>query len=293
MENQNDQALAVATKGLVEFGSIKEMQDFATELVKTGLTPIKNAGGVVAAILYGKELGLPPMVSVNHIHPIGGRATLGVHLINSLLQKEGIVIETIRDYEPCVDFVMKGDDDKAVLVDKTTGAIVERIEGKAPANSTPVFLRQGFVDEEPKNHEVKGKRITNYRTVLRFTRLLKRPDGTFVETTQTSNFSYGDAVAAELTSNPVWMKYPRTQCWNRALALGGRMIADDVLLGAMETSEYADVHKIKYDVREGKVVFEEAEAVDVTPVTNQTSEEVVKEESSSTEVNNQNSSQNN
>lgn len=251
--------VAVTAKSLIAFENLEAMKVFGDQIVSSGLTPLKKGSQVVAAILYGQELGITPMVSVNNIYPIGGKATLGVHLINAILTKAGVVQEVIRDYEPCVDFVLKGDDEKAVCINKETGAEMPRgADGKAPQGSMPVFLRQGFADEVPKSHEVKGKRIVNYKTVVKFTRMLKQPDNTFRETVVTASFSLGEATQAELLTNPAWVKYPKLMTMNRAISIGSKLIGDDLLLGFPETTEYADVHKIKYTVEDGKAVILES-----------------------------------
>lgn len=290
-----EQKVAVTAKSMIAFANLQDMKTFGDEIVRTGLTPLKTGGAVVAAILFGQELGLTPMVSVNNIYPIGGKATLGVHLINSLLTKAGITMEIIRDYDPCVDFVMKAEDGKAVCLDKDTGAEMKRGEdGKSPKGSVPVFLRQGFADEPAKDHEVKGKRVTNFKTVLKFTRLVRRLDGGFVETSVVSSFSFQEANVAGLLSNPAWQKYPKTMTMNRAISIGGRLIADDILMGFPETTEYADVHKMNYTVEDGKFTILDNSKKDETLNTSELepATEISEEnaDTSTNNVNNQNTS---
>ncbi len=236
----------VTTIGDLQFKSFVEMKAWGDEVVKSGMTPLKTGGAVIAAVMMGKELGLEAMVSVNNIIPINGKATLGIHLINSLLLRAGIVTEVLRDYEPCVAFAMKGDDGKPYLD-----------EGK------PIILRYGFADEEPKSHEVKAKKIVDYKTTIKMTRSLRQEDGTFKTMSVTESFSYNDALQADLMKKDNWAKYTRKMVSQRLTAFVGRAIADDILLGMYETSEMADASHVPYHMsEEGKITIIETNATE-------------------------------
>lgn len=244
--SKNTKELAATNDTLTAFRSLDEIQTFGDRIAKSGLTPLKEGKDIVAAILFGRELGLQPMVSVNNIYPINGKGTLSVHIINALLQKNGVVVEKIRDYEPCMPFALKGENGKAALFN-INGAEVERnSDGSIPLGASPLVLREGFADERPKDHEVRGTKIVNYKTVLRFTRNLKQPDGSYREQIIESSYSTIEAAQAGLSSKDNWMKYPRQMVLNRALAFGGRLIGSDILLGMLETSEMADANNLPY-----------------------------------------------
>lgn len=245
---------AVATLGGFQFKSFNELKSWGAEIVKSGLTPLKTGEAVVAAVMMGKELGLEPMISVNNIIPINGKATLGIHLINSLLLKAGIVTEIVRNYEPCVGFAMKGDDGKAML-----------------DGGKPVILRIGFADEEAKDHEVKGKNIVDYKTIVKMTRILKQEDGKFAPMSVTASFSYQESLTADLAKKDNWSKYPKQMCLQRATAFAGRLIGADILLGMYETSELCDAHNIPY------VVQEEGKVTIIEPVKESKSDDTVQE----------------
>lgn len=231
---------AVTKLGGLEFKSFSEMKAWGDEIVKSGLTPLKSGGAVVAAVMMGKELGLEPMISVNNIIPINGKATLGIHLINALLLQAGVVTEVIRDYEPCVAFAMKGDDGKSYKGEK--------------GDQAPTVLRVGFADEEARTHEVKGKGIVDYTTVVKMTRSIKQADGTYKAMSVTSSFSYNDSVKAGLHEKDNWAKYMKQMCLHRATAFAGRLIAADITLGMYEVSEMLDAQQIPYVIdSEGKV----------------------------------------
>lgn len=260
-QEQNQEKGAATNQGtslekVTNFANLADLEAFGNKIAESGLTPLKKGKEVVAAILYGKELGMEPMISVNNIFPINGKATLGIHLINALLLKAGIVTEIIRNYEPCVNFVLKGEDGKAILNDENGREIKRNPDGTLPQGTkgTPVIIREGFADEAAKDYEVKGVKITNFRTVVKMTRKVKQPDNSWKDMSVQASFSIQEAVNAGLVKDKsAWDNYPRQQTLNRALAFCGRLIGADVTLGLYETSEMADVHNIPYVIQGDKV----------------------------------------
>lgn len=233
--------------GAITFNNLDELRKFGEEIIKSGLVPQKNGGEAIATILYGQELGLDAMVSLNNIVSINGRCTLGIHLISALLQKAGVVVELVKDYEPCAAFVLKGEDGNPKLSN--------------PADSKSVtLLRVDYFDAELKDYECRSKSVVDYKTTVKMTRNLKQPDGKYEKSTITRSFSRNDAIIAGLIDEnkplSAWNKYSKVQCYNRAVAICGRAIAADILLGTYETSEVADVAGISYTVEENHVILE-------------------------------------
>lgn len=273
---KTNKELATKEESLIDYSNTDSILAFATKIGENGLTKLAPKDAMVA-ILFGKELGMSPMISLTNIYPIQGRGTLSVHMINALLQRAGVVVEVLRDYEPCVYFGFKGEDGKILIQESTNdkGEIVK----------TPVILREGFADEAAGDHEVKANRIINYKTVLRLTRRLKQPDGTWKDMSVIASYSYNEALAAGLANNPKkepWLKYPKQMTLNRALSFGGRLIASDTLLGMYETSELADVHNINYNLEDGKVTIinpEKSTNTSSTPITSTVEEASVVEDS--------------
>jgi hypothetical protein len=257
METQEKEAVAIS-----KINDFQGLLTFGNNIIKSGLTPLKKGEDVVAAILLGRELGLGEMVSVNNIYSVNGKAAASIHVINALLQKAGVVVEVLHDYEPCVRTVMKGDDGNPVKDEK----------------GNTVILREIFASEIPLENEIKGKIISNYKTVVKFTRQLKQPDGKYKDTSVISSFSYQDSVIAGLNTKDNWKNYPKVMTLNRALAFGGRLIGADILLGLYEVSELADAHNIDYKLEpNGKTTIIIPEE---KPIINTTSIEEVKEVSS-------------
>lgn len=279
---ETNKELATTTDALLNFKSFEDIQAWGEKIAKSKLTPLKEGKDVVVAVLFGRELGMPPMVSVNNIYPINGKGTLSVHMINALLQKHGVVIENIRQYEPCIYFALKGDDGKAAIFDNAGNVVKRDDKGNIPEGCKPMILREGFADEDPRPHEVRGTKIVNYKTIVRLTRKLKQPDGSFKEMTVDSSYSINEAQSADLyPKKDNWKNFPKQMCHARALAFGGRMIAADLTLGMYETSELADVNNIKYNMKDdGHVEILNTEVSKTVNTDSIQTVEEVKEESS-------------
>ncbi len=249
-EVSKPQERGVANFGGLQFNTLADMKAWGSEIVRQGFTPLKTGEAVVAAIMMGKELGLEPMVSVNNIYPINGKATLGIHIITSLLLKAGVVTVITKDYEACVPFVMKGDDDKPYMTE---------VEVDGVKKQKPILLRIGFADEDARPHEVKSKSVIDWRTSVKMTRQIKRPDGSYTEITVEQSYGIADAQTADLTKKDNWKNHPKQMVRTRAITLAARLIASDILNGVYETSEMLDVANIPYVVtEEGKVTIIES-----------------------------------
>lgn len=98
------------------------------------------------------------------------------------------------------------------------------------------------------------KAVIDYRTTILFNRLVKRENGSFKEMEVSISYSLSEARAAGLLAKDNWKNHPKTMTRNRALAIGGRMIAGDILLGCYETSELLDSNNVKHNVSEDGTV---------------------------------------
>lgn len=65
------------------------MKQQAGELIKSGFLPqgIKTSEQAVAIILKGRELGIPPMQALSHIHVINGKPTMSAELMLAQILK--------------------------------------------------------------------------------------------------------------------------------------------------------------------------------------------------------------
>lgn len=100
---------------------------------------------------------------------------------------------------------------------------------------------------QPTGREVR----VDMRTTIRFYR---KWQGIMLE--EDASFSWRDAEKMELSTKDNWRKQASVMCWSRCFAKGARRVAPDALLGAMETSEWADVSNKPYTVDgEGEVTL--------------------------------------
>ena len=69
-------------------------------------------------------------------------------------------------------------------------------------------------------------------------------------TTATSHFSYSEAQTAELITKDNYKKFARIMVSHRAFVLGARDIADDLLMGVMETNELKIIENVDFDIKD-------------------------------------------
>jgi len=72
--------------------SLQELSTIADTIHKTELVPASYRGrpdAVLAAVLTGQELGLPPMTSLRHIYIVDGRPALSAEAMISLVRSHG------------------------------------------------------------------------------------------------------------------------------------------------------------------------------------------------------------
>lgn len=224
----------LATASFTDFKTMDDMIAFGGLIAKSKLSPLKKGEDVVAAMLMGRELGLGVMVSINNIYPIEGKASSGIHIIAGQLLKAGIAYEVINDYEPVfpIAIVVKDDDGK----DKK------------------MIVRNAPYSEPLKEGEIRGNKVIDVQTKIRFTRVLKQPNGEFIKMVVDGVFCKSEIVDAwMLKSN--WKNHMKDMMYTRAFIRGAKRVGDDVILGLSETSELADVYNLDYTVKEGVVTI--------------------------------------
>jgi hypothetical protein len=97
---------------------MKKFEQIAHQVINAKLAPrgVDTVEKVMVILQTGRELGFTPMMSLNNIHVIEGRPTLGVHMVAALLENAGIDYETIKDYEP----IYKDPETRSGLLDYET-----------------------------------------------------------------------------------------------------------------------------------------------------------------------------
>lgn len=87
------------------------MVAWGRDAIRSGMLPssIRNPEAAAIIILKGRELGLPFMTAVSHIHVINGKPTMSAELINSLARRNlpGLVINILKsdDSECEIEFI--------------------------------------------------------------------------------------------------------------------------------------------------------------------------------------------
>lgn len=212
-----------------DFGNLERMNKLAIEIVKSSFTPYDKPEDVVAALLYGRELGLAPMQSVSNIYLIEGKATAGVHIIAALLSKAGVKREVLADYTPLYQYA---DGNKEIYGEEEV--MMKRDMFQIITPSSPRDEAGKLVYEHGKIAIalMPGEnRIGDYKTSIKFTRKMKSGDTEeLIVTRKASEYKH-------LWGKANWKNNPKGMLFNRVLATGGRAIAADHLLGLYLTEE--------------------------------------------------------
>lgn len=135
-----------------KFQNVEEMLNLAKILIKSRLVPtsLKQPEQIVAVVLQGKELGFDAITSINNIHNIQGRATLGVHAIAALLKNSGITYKLIEDGVYVRD---TGDTDRVKMPEvvykdrRTTIRFYEEFHGKIIENDISFTIKEAQAQE--------------------------------------------------------------------------------------------------------------------------------------------------
>ena len=273
----NNEALVKATSergasfnaiNLFDEKQLAAAECYLKRVIATDKGGIKSVNEGLAILMRAQDLQLPFSSCIEHIHVINGKTGVDIHIIRSLLSRAGVTWECTKDYAPqyqytdgntiynetqlpeyCVrcrtpkeaeertkdDYYvgvypvrwykdLKGNiynelqiNDKCTLALNSVQALKMAAEGKFPIIRIPAIP-------------------IDYVTEYKFTRR-QMICGEKVITTCTSHFSYSEAKQAELLDKDNYKKYTRIMIGVRAFTLGGRDIADDVLMGVLETSE--------------------------------------------------------
>lgn len=86
---ENDKQLQVAeVKEVSQLTVWSETQSLGEVFYKSGMFPdVKSQAQAIVKILAGRELGLPPMISMSKIYMVQGKVTIGSELMAGLVKK--------------------------------------------------------------------------------------------------------------------------------------------------------------------------------------------------------------
>lgn len=228
---------------------------------------IKSIADGLAILARAQDLQLPFTTCIEHIHVINGKTGIDVHIIKSLLSRAGIVWKCTKDYVPQYQYT---DGNTIYLETQIPQYCVKCRTAKEAIEATTddvvgIYPVQWYTDLKGniynefeisdkcvkavnRQHALKianeGKfpiiRIpaqpVDYVTEYEFTRYYMINSKERV-VTATSHYSFSEANTAELFKKDTYVKYARIMIGHRAFIFGARDIANDILMGCMETTE--------------------------------------------------------
>lgn len=235
---------------------------------------IKSVADGLSILARAQDLQLPFTTCIEHIHVINGKTGIDVHIIKSLLSRAGVVWKCTKDYTPQYQYT---DGNTIYLETQLPDYCVKCRTAKEAVDATKddtvgVYPVQWFTDLKGniynefqvsekcvkainKAHALKlaseGKfpvirvpaQPIDYVTEYEFKRY-RMINGKEREITAISHYSFSEAQNAELFSKDTYKKYARIMIGHRAFILGARDIANDILMGCMETTELKVVENV-------------------------------------------------
>ena len=257
----------LAVINLLDEKQLASAEIFLKKFMSSEKGGIKSVADGLSILARAQDLQLPFTTCIEHIHVISGKTGIDVHIIKSLLSRAGVVWKCTKDYTPQYQYT---DGNTIYLETQLPDYCVKCRTAKEAVDATKddtvgVYPVQWFTDLKGniynefqvsekcvkainKAHALKlaseGKfpviRIPaqpiDYVTEYEFKRY-RMINGKEREITAISHYSFSEAQNAELFSKDTYKKYARIMIGHRAFVLGARDIANDVLMGCMETTE--------------------------------------------------------
>ena len=257
----------LAVINLLDEKQLAAAEIFLKKFMSSKKGGIESVADGLSILARAQDLQLPFTTCIEHIHVINGKTGIDVHIIKSLLSRAGIVWKCTKDYTPQYQYT---DGNTIYLETQLPDYCVKCRTAKEAVDATKddavgVYPVQWFTDLKGniynefqvsekcvkainKAHALKlaseGKfpiiRIPaqpiDYVTEYEFKRY-RMINGKEREITAISHYSFSEAQNAELFSKDTYKKYARIMIGHRAFVLGARDIANDLLMGCMETTE--------------------------------------------------------
>ena len=257
----------LAVINLLDEKQLAAAEIFLKKFMSSEKGGIKSVADGLSILARAQDLQLPFTTCIEHIHVINGKTGIDVHIIKSLLSRAGVVWKCTKDYTPQYQYT---DGNTIYLETQLPDYCVKCRTAKEAVDVTKddtvgIYPVQWFTDLKGnvynefqvsekcvkainKAHALKlaseGKfpviRIPaqpiDYVTEYEFKRY-RMINGKEREITAISHYSFSEAQNAELFSKDTYKKYARIMIGHRAFVLGARDIANDVLMGCMETTE--------------------------------------------------------
>jgi hypothetical protein len=225
---------------MYDASEIKKSLEYVKALVDNRLVPQKRETDALAAIQIGKELNLPPMMAVNHVIMIDGKAGLDIHILNCLLLRAGVTTKVLKDLSPLYLYrdnlsKRKGEGDVDEFSYYTLDELIEMGYSKADVMNKTL----------PNSNElrfIRGNIPQDYITEVELIREVTTPVGEQATITLKRSFRLSEANAGGLLDKPNW-KYQSAMMITRATAYAARQIIADLMMGYMTTDELEEVQK--------------------------------------------------
>ena len=264
----------LAVINLLDEKQLAAAEIFLKKFMSSEKGGIKSVADGLSILARAQDLQLPFTTCIEHIHVINGKTGIDVHIIKSLLSRAGVVWKCTKDYTPQYQYT---DGNTIYLETQLPDYCVKCRTAKEAVDATKddavgVYPVQWFTDLKGnvynefqvsekcvkainKAHALKlageGKfpviRIPaqpiDYVTEYEFKRY-RMINGKEREITAISHYSFSEAQNAELFSKDTYKKYARIMIGHRAFVLGARDIANDLLMGCMETTELKVVENV-------------------------------------------------
>lgn len=207
---------------------IEVLRKQAEMIAESGIAPTTIPEHIMIMWQTGKELGFPPMASLNNIFVVEQRAVINKHLINALLNRAGWKAVLVEDFVP---INQEGTD----------------------VRTTYKFINVRKINEliEKKKELVK---IQNQEIVATLLEDYKLEAEAYV---QYYSFTWSQAASMNLTGKSNWLKMPAIMMQTRALVFGARHVAPEAMMGMMEITEWSDAKGVEYKLDEdGNVIHQ-------------------------------------
>ena len=247
---------------------------FLTRIMRSDKGGIKSVNDGLAIMMRANDLQLPFSTCIEHIHVINGKTGVDVHIIKALLSRAGVTWECTKDYAPQYQYT-DGDN----IYNETQLPIYcvkcrsqEEAEAKTTKDIIGVYPVRWYTDLKGNIYNQFGlnekciialnkvqalklanegkfpviriaARPSDYVTEFKFTRY-HMINGKERIQNAISHFSFTEAQAADLFTKDTYKKYPRVMVTHRAFVLGARDIADDLLMGVLESTELKSLESI-------------------------------------------------
>lgn len=264
---QNEPTTGLSVLNLLDEKQLASAEIFIKKMMASDKGGVKSIAEGLAILARAQDLQLPFTTCIEHIHVINGKTGIDVHIIKSLLSRAGVVWKCTKDYIPQYQYT---DGNTIYLETQLPDYCVKCRTAKEALDATKddtvgVYPIQWFTDLKGnvynefqvsdkcvkainKAHALKlaaeskfpviriPAQPIDYVTEYEFTRY-KIINGVERVQTATSHYSFSEAQTAELFSKDTYKKYARVMIGHRAFILGARDIANDILMGCMETTE--------------------------------------------------------